>query len=274
MARNLLGLNEFVNDYYLGRTEEDLDKNHDEQQIRLAAMRTFRDLQLDSFKSIVSVRLNVNTSLYTVDLPADYVRYTKIGILGNDGSVHSVSLNPDMNIAGDILLGGSGDEILDSEGFPTTSDRITDFGGSTQDTTQPFGYLFGNYNYNGFYGRLFGYGGGNNINGYYRFSNEDNKIYMNVDFGYDKIILEYISDQSMANNPNIPVECEQAMYSGTYFHLIKRMGRPVSQGDKEQARRDYLNDKRIAKARRNQPTRNEIVSNIYKQFTLSPRITS
>jgi hypothetical protein len=66
MARNLLGLNEFVNDYYLGRTEEDLDKNHDEQQIRLAAMRTFRDLQLDSFKSIVSVRLNVNTSLYTL----------------------------------------------------------------------------------------------------------------------------------------------------------------------------------------------------------------
>ena len=125
MARNLLGLNEFVNDYYLGRTEEDLDKNHDEQQIRLAAMRTFRDLQLDSFKSIVSVRLNVNTSLYTVDLPADYVRYTKIGILGNDGSVHSVSLNPDMNIAGDILLDGDGDEILDSEGFPTTSDRIT-----------------------------------------------------------------------------------------------------------------------------------------------------
>ena len=106
------------------------------------------------------------------------------------------SLN--VRIAGDILLDGSGDEILDSEGFPTTSDRITDFGGSTQDTTQPFGYLFGNYNYNGFYGRLFGYGGGNNINGYYRFSTEDNKIYMNVDFGYDKIILEYISDQSLS----------------------------------------------------------------------------
>ena len=52
------------------------------------------------------------------------------------------------------------------------------------------------------------------------------------------------------------------------------MGNPVGQGDKEQARREYLNDKRMAKSRRLQPTKNEIVSSIYKQYTLAPRITS
>jgi hypothetical protein len=274
MARNILLFNDFVNDYHLGRTEEDLDKYTNEQQVRVAAMRTFRDLQLDSFRTISTIRLPVNTSLWTVELPSDYVRYTKIGVLGDDCTVHTITLDTSMNISGDILLDNDDNELLDVNGFPLSSARITSCSSTDTNEVDNAGYLFSNYNYNGYYGRLFGYGGGNNINGYYRFNTEENRIDLSINFPHTEIILEYISDQSLSDDPKIPVECEKAMYSGTYYFLINRMGNPVGQGDKEQARREYLNDKRMAKSRRLQPTKNEIVSSIYKQYTLAPRITS
>jgi len=273
MARNLVSLNAFVEDYMASTSEESFDKNFRKDQVRVAALRAFRDMQLDSFNRIYSARLPVNQSLYTVELPADYVRYTKIGILDENCNVISVSINPNMNIAGDILLDNDGAQLLDADGYPLKSE-ITDCGDGTPLNPNAYGYVFGNYNYNGFYGRLYGWGGGNNANGYYRFNDEENRIELSAGFSYENIILEYISDLSMAADPQFPIEAEKAMYSGTYHFLIQRMGQPMNATEKMNAERVYLRDKRFAKSRINQPTKDEIIKSIYRNFTLSPRITS
>jgi len=275
MARNLVNFNDFVTDFEASQTEMSLDKYADFQQIAIAAKRAFRDLQLDAFNTIVSARLNVNTANYTVELPNDYVRYTKIGVLDRNCNVVSITLNPDQNIGGDILLDDDNEQLLDADGFPLKS-AITDCASSNIQPNRnpsPYGYLFSNYNYNGFYGRLYGYGGGNNAFGYYRFNDEENRIDLSPNFDYEQIILEYISDQSMAANPKIPIECENAMYSGTYYYLVNRMAN-VNLGDKQSAYRTWLHDKRFAKARRVQPTKNEIVSSIYRTVQLAPKMTS
>lgn len=273
MARNLVNFNDFVNDYEAAITEMSADKYANAPQIVIAAKRTFRDLQLDSFNTLVSSRMQVNQNNYTVELPNDYVRYSKIGILDNDCNVIDITLNPQLNIAGDVLLDNDGGQLLDADGFPLKAE-ITDCG-TTQTTNNPYpyGYLFNNYNYNGYYGRLYGWTGGNNVNGYYRFNDEENRIELSPNFPHEEIIIEYISDQSMASNPNIPIEAENAMWSGTYYNLIRNLTN-VGQGEKDQANRKYQNDKKFAKARRNQPTKNELVSTLYRRFQLAPAITA
>lgn len=274
MARNIVNFNDFVNDFYRFITEESLHKYNDDQLVRIAAKRVYRELQLDTFKFVVSSRLTVNQNTKVVELPADYVKYTKIGILTGDCNVVDISLNPNLNIGGDILLDNDSQQLLDADGFPLKAE-ITDCGTNLDSSnTIPaygYGYLFNNYTFNGISGRLYGLGGGNNRLGQYRFNNEENRIELNPNFAYEQIILEYISDQSMAANPKIPVECEDAMWSGTRYYLVKDKTN-VSLGDKQLARDEWLRAKKRATARRNQPTKDEIVKSIYRNFMLAPKI--
>lgn len=274
MARNIVYFNSFVDDFIASQTEEHLEKYASPQAVRIAAKRAFRELNLDAFYNIVSARLNVDTSLYVVQLPADYVRYTKLGVLDANCNVVSITLNPDLNIAGDILLDNDNEQLLDADGFPLKSEIEECGNGGTITNPQQYGYVFSNFNYNGFYGRLFGWGGGNNVNGYYRFNSEENRIELSPNFPHEQIIMEYISDASMADNPKIPIEAEQAMWAGTYYYLINRMGPPIGLGEKQLAERTWQNEKRLSRSRRLAPTKNELVSSIYRQWTLSPRITS
>lgn len=270
MARNTISFNDFVTDYIGSRVEGSYDQYADPQQVRIHAKRVFRELQLTSMRVIKSLQLPVNTNNYTVTLPNDFVEYTKIGVLTNECQVIDLSPNNDLSLAENIVI-SNGEQVLDANGVPTST-PITECTGVVDYTAQgrDYGMIFYGYQRNGQVGRLFGLGGGNNRYGYYRFDYDKNRIALDPSFAYENIILEYISDGSLLDNPNIPVDAEDAMYKGTYYYIINRLS-SVPESAKQGALLEYKRAVAKAKSRRNQPTKSEILSSIYRNFMLAPK---
>ena len=61
--------------------------------IRNYALRGIREMGFDIQKRIKSLLLDVNTTTDTIDLPDDFVDYTKIGAVGSDGLVNDNNMN-------------------------------------------------------------------------------------------------------------------------------------------------------------------------------------
>ena len=274
MARTLISLTDIVNDYILSRPDDAFDKYASHQSVRMAAVRTFRDLQLDATRVIKSVRIPVNTALYTASLPPDLVSYTKIGVLVN-GQVISIKMNNDLLIAQDVTLDSNGEVIVDSNGHPITTEiPLSELGGvSLNDEISNYAnsyFFFNNYSFGEFKGRLYGLGGGNNVWGEFRIDYSTNIIHLQKGFAYEEIVLEYVSDQSLDLDPQIPVQMEGAMWKGMYSYIIERSS-SIPQSVKSEARAEYLRAKRHAKARLNSPTKQEMLDNIYRRFQLAPK---
>lgn len=190
------------------------------------AIRGLKELTFDILMQVKVASLDVNSNL-TVDLPKDYINYAKIGICGSDGRIQTLGFDEQICIANNI----------DTCGNPTS-------GGQR-----------GNENYSGNYrngeatGGLYGLGGGQNSNGYYRIDREKNQIALSSDLDGNKLILEYISDGSSVNGDmKVNAMAEEALRAYVYWKLVQRR-RNVPLQEKEAARRDFYNEKRLARAR-------------------------
>ena len=55
-------------------------------------MNGLKELNFDVSGGVRTIELIVDSNTLTVDLPSDYVRYTKIGVYGNDGDKFKIEL--------------------------------------------------------------------------------------------------------------------------------------------------------------------------------------
>ena len=85
MARYTVSVDQIVNDFLLTADGDDYVNNANRVVIRNYALRGIREMNFDIQKKIKSLKLSVNTANDTVELPDDFVDYTKIGIIGGDG---------------------------------------------------------------------------------------------------------------------------------------------------------------------------------------------
>lgn len=268
MARNLINLKSIVNDYLLGRENDDFDSAN-EKQLMMYGKQAIRDeLSIGLSASIKSIKLTVDTTLNTVALPNDYIEYTKIGVLDSNCQVQVLGLNEKINFAGTIALDGGGDPILDADGIETLDAKSCTPSSSSSDNYT--GLFFNNY-YNDYSnGRLFGLGGGSNARGYYRFNPMDNRIELNSEFSYDSIILEYIADETMTSDPQVPVEAEDFVRNYIYFRSVQRKNN-VPQSEKSEAERRMRNSMKMANFRYKMFNKQEISQQIYRRYQLSPK---
>jgi len=158
--------------------------------------------------------------------------------------------------------------------------------------------------YNNSLGRKFGQGGGQNKNGYYRIDKENNSIYFSSDVTGD-VIVEYISDGStmiakekskganqikttdengntiVSTNPEdigsinqrefrINVFAVEALMAYIYWQSIQRR-RGINMNEKVLARREFYNQKRLAKSRLMSFTIEEALVAGRKGFKQSPK---
>lgn len=267
MARNLIPLSSIVNDYLLGRENGDYDTSN-EKQLMMYGKQAIRDeLAIGLTAYLKSVKLDVNTTLNVVELPNDYIEYTKIGVLDNNCQVQVLGLNEKINFAGTFALDGGGEVILDADGIETLDAKSCTPTASTTDFT---GIFFNNYYENFNNGRLFGLGGGNNARGYYRFNEMDNRIELNSQFSGDTIILEYIADESMTSDPQVPVEAEDFVRNYLYFRGISRKNNvPVS--EKQRAEMAVSNSMKMANFRFKMFNKQEASQQIYRRYQLAPK---
>jgi hypothetical protein len=246
MAQNYITVDKVVNDYIMSIDDDDYGSNASDYMLRQYALRGIREFGFDISHNIKTTLLNVNQALGTVDLPADYVDMVKIGQLGNDGLVYVFAENPNMNILANEPADAIPDYLL---GFDS--------------------YVFRNFLYENTAGRLYGLGGGQGA-GEYRINLVENRIEISLLSDTTQVVLEYICDEAKSDNPAVPVYAEQALRAYMYYRTIERKA-SVPMGEKQRARAEYYNERRLANSRLKSFNKFDALSTSRRNFRLSPK---
>jgi len=233
-------LKEIINDLLV---EEGKTSENDFLRYFKLGMNGMKELNFDVAGGVKTVELIVDSNTLTVNLPNDYVKYTKIGVRGKDGDVHPLGLRNDKAL---ISTAANDTASNDDELNPSYSE----------------------------YSQKYGVGGGNNANGYYRVDLENSTIQFTSSLSGKKIILEYISNSFIHPTEGDVVVHEfmaDAMRAYIYWKSIHRK-RGADAGEKTSAQADWYNQKRLARARMLSFTKQEALQTIRKSFKQAPKI--
>lgn len=203
-------------------------------QIALSGLREM-NTDVNGVTKIVELTINDND---TVDLPDDFVNYSKIGIIGGDGRVHclgmdnSISMLPFYNDCGEpVVTPNTANSGYPFYGLPMAGSFYGLFDGS---------------------GAVFGIGGGNNAIGYYRINREAGQIWLanlSSTLVGTSILLEYVADVNSVNGDfGVHPYVIQTVKDWISWKYVAG-DRNTSLGEKDFRRREYFNSLRIAKSR-------------------------
>lgn len=189
---------------------------------------------LDFFYQVKSVKLPVNSNL-TVSLPDDYLNYSKVGVLNSQGEIIPMGYNSKLTTYAD----------LQPDRLTVTEDNtITDI---VQFNT-PIWY---NYWSNGAFSTLYGLPSGSPFVGNFKIDNHNGVLLLNENYGFDYVMLEYIASPKQGEEYYIPIQFKTALMWYIAYNDIAMLpnNRRGSLGDKEQRKRAYHNERRLANAR-------------------------
>ena len=249
MARNTVPLNQVISDFIITLAEDDYAGHASDTQIRTHALRGIREMGFDMSNVIKSLKIEVDTSNNTIELPDDFVGLNKVGVVGSDGIVYVLGENRNINQsrayanASGTKVGKSSDAIdSDADGVFDRVDSKSSTGGSpasSDDVTQGFNsYLFRNYVYGASNG-LYGIGGGH-LYGSFRLNLDQNRIELESNDNISEVVIEYVADEARSKNPSVHVYAEEALMSYVYYKIIERKA-SVPANEKARARQEYYN---------------------------------
>ena len=233
-------LEEIINDLLI---EEGKTSDNDFLRYFKLGLNGMKELSFDVAGGVKTVELIVDSNSLTVNLPNDYVKYTKIGIYGKDGDVHPLGLREEKSLISAVANSSSSN---DDELNPTYFE----------------------------YSQEYGVGGGNNANGYYKVDLEGSTIQFTSSLSGKRIILEYISNSFMHPTEGKIVVHEfmvDAMKAYIFWKSIQRK-RNYDANEKTGARAEYYNNKRLARARMLSFNKQEALQTIRKSFKQAPKI--
>jgi len=221
-------LDECVN-YYLDQSEQSIHKYAKAWNLAFRGMDT---LGLDVFYQVKCVKLPVNAN-YTVSLPPDFQKLSKIGVLNESGAVSP--LTPQNNLA------------TAYDGLPTRLSQTQD---PTIETLQENNSLVWGYNYwNGYnLGVLYGLPSGAPFVGSYTLDVPNGLIVLNENFYFDYVILNYVSSPIPGGEYYVPVQFREAIIAYISWMDIESMPK-YSQSEKQARKSNFYNERRLAIAR-------------------------
>lgn len=228
--RQWISLDEPITDY-LSESEQ---SNHKYFKLWHLAFRALTELGLDSFYCVKSVKLPVNSNL-TVTLPADYLSYSKVGVLNQQGEIITMGVNNKLTVAFDLS--------------PTRLEQ-------TQDNTIPT-----EFNGNGIWwwnfwggsgiGNLYGLPSGTPFVGSFKIDNANGVIVLSENFSYDYVMLEYTASPVEGGEYYLPIQFKEAVIAYLSWKDIKSIPAKthVQNNNVSGRRRDFYNERRLAVAR-------------------------
>lgn len=280
MARNTVPLDQIINNFIITLADDDYAGHASDTQIRTHALRGIREMGFDMSKKIRSLKLSVNASNNTIELPDDFVDWSKVGVVGSDGIIYVLGENKNINYSqaydtGSGTKAGNAAAANDSDG-DGVYDRINSKGAtnsgspaSSDDVTQGFNsYIFRNYVYGASNG-LYGIGGGH-MYGNFRVNLDQNRIELESNDNISEVVIEYVADEARSKNPSIHVYAEEALMSYMYYKIIERKS-SVPANEKARARQEYYNERRKANARIKSFTKEEALKTIRKNYKQAPK---
>ena len=273
---NYVTLRQVMDDFVVTMDVDDYISNVNDAMLRNIALRGIREFGFDVTSRIKSLKRPIKAN-NTIDLPTDYVDLVKIGIVGADGTVYVLNQNKNINYS---RKESTTTTPVDDEGGPMylsqnkvenrTDDKTSTTGADVLSSDDPFeSYVFRNYIYENTLGGLYGIGGGHGM-GEYRINLDQNRIELDTSSDISEVVIEYVADEARSSNPLIHVYAEEALRSYMYYKLCERKS-TVPANEKMRARSEYYNERRKAKARLGNFTRDEALRTIRKNFKQAPK---
>lgn len=270
MARNLVSINQVVNDFLLTLSEDDYVSNVPDYHVHNLALRGAREMGFDIMKRVKSLKLDVDTTLNTVTLPDDFVDFVRIGVVGSDELFYAFKENKNINMAMVYSTDANGNYIdSDNDGVYDRDDakNVTLQTLGTNDSADNF--INARYLYDATEGKFYGYGGAK-AQGEFRMNYDQNRIELPSDIYYTEVWVEYIADIARETNPCVHIYTEEALRQYIYMKLVERKAN-VPAMEKQRARAEYFNEFRRAKARLNSFSKEEAMFVIRKNTKQSPK---
>jgi hypothetical protein len=275
MANNYITVDQVVNDFILTVDSDDYAGAVPDTTLRNFALRGIRDIGFDVSKVVRSIKILVNANNNTVELPDDYIDWTKVGVVSGDGLIYVLGENKNINYSQAYLYDALGNKAdYDNDGIydrqdskSATSSGSPSIGNQVQDGFES--YVFRNYVYDNDFGGLYGIGGGH-MYGEFRVNLDQNRIEIGANEDISEIVLEYVADEARSQNPRVHVYAEEALRAYMYYKIVERKS-SVPANEKARARQEYYNEKRLANARMKSFTKDELLRTIRKNFKQSPK---
>jgi hypothetical protein len=274
---NFITLRQILDDFILTLDGDDYVSTASDVAIRNFALRGIRELGFDVTSKIKSLKRTVQSN-DTVTLPDDYVDLVKIGVVDSDGLVYVLGQNKNLNYsrkytaAENTTASDAGPLNIDDNIVIDREDSKSATGGNSGNVDVVDGfdsYIFRNYIYENSLGRLYGMGGGQQ-EGDYRINLDQNRIELEVNSGVTEVVIEYVADEARSTNPMVHVYAEEALRAYIYYKLCERKS-SVPANEKARARAEYYNERRKAKARLSNFSKEEALRTIRKNYKQSPK---
>ena len=271
-------------DYKITMDEDDYASSASDYAMRNFALRGIREFGFDVQPRVRSIKRSVHASNNTITLPDDFVDIVKLGVVDDNGVVRAFAENKNINISQKLVDPSSTSESSDIGGdnFTNTGNRrvLSDnnINDREDDQTSTISdgnnddldwYVFENYLYQGGLGRLYGLGGGK-LRGNYRINYDQNRIEIDSEAGVTEVVLEYISDAARSSDPVVHVYAEEALRAYVYYKIVERKS-SVPAGEKQRARAEYYNERRKARIRLSNFSKEQALNTIRKNFKLAPK---
>ena len=229
-ARNYITIDSVINDYI----DESEQSVHKYAKLYNIAVRGMEKLGLDFFYKIRSVKIPIDTTNYTAELPNDYISYTKIGVLNSVGEIIPLKFNNKMTYYAD-----------------QQPDRLP----LTQDNTLATWYqsdlpLWFNY-WDGYgFQNIYGLPSGSPFVGSFNIDDSNGVVLLNQYFYYSYLMIEYLSSGNPDEPFRIPIQFREALLSFLAWRDIASMPstRKGNLGDKRDRKQEFYNQRRIANA--------------------------
>ena len=272
MSMNYVKLSQVINDFIVTLDGDDYVSNASDAAIRNFALRGIREIGFDIGKRIKSLKLEIDPSNDTVALPDDFVDFSKIGIVDEDGIIRPLIQNNNINYSSkknDGVSSKSSSGPLDIKANivnDVTPDKTAT--GSTPKNPDD-SFVFDNYTFQGGTGRLYGFGGAQAA-GHYRMNLDDNRIEVEMHVNATEVVLEYVADEARSTDPTVHVYAEEALRCYIYYKLVERKA-SVPANEKARARVEYYNERRKANARLSTFTKDEVIKTLRKNFKQAPK---
>ncbi len=226
-------LSDVVKEILIEMGDSNMNRYARAYQLATSCLRSL-NMDLSGLPKIVSLTIKDND---TVDLPNDYLQYSKIAICGRDGQLHALGLNN--NLCLNPNYDDCGDVTRHTSTNPTTGDSFIGWD-----------YYSDHYRNGELMGRFFGIGGGNNANGSFRIDKANNQILLaGLNYRISEIVLEYISDiNAVDEDYEVHPFIIETIKDYVYWMIIAR-NLKVGLGDKQLAEKKYWNSYRASKNR-------------------------
>ena len=232
-------LKNIIQEYLIEIGDSQFNKYPRYYQLGVSALREL-NMNASSVMKSIDMPIKVNS---TCDLPLDYLMYSKIGLVGSDGCIHSLGQNDCQSFLQSYTDCGEPQKLILEPTVATST--ASPFGGVS--TLNNYG---NNYRNGEFMGRMFGINGGLNGYGNFRIDRENQLILVsNLAIGTLSVAMEYMADVSLSDGDfEVHPYIIESIKAYVYWKAIQR-DRGRGNGEKQIAERDYNNAARWAKNR-------------------------